>query len=160
MYGVKVDDRLAPERAADQDLPSVVAEKPFKKVIAQRRVAQTALVFNRHKRKAFREGSGKETCPAAARHALSIVKFHPLDPAARRIFFENVSREIRVLECLDIVRKGGGVPVAVGMLVDRSAGTMRFDVPAISLLELSFPTYEADKLPPELAALPVEKPGS
>jgi hypothetical protein len=25
---------------------------------------------------------------------------------------------------------------------------------------LSFPTYAADALPPELAALPVEKPGS
>jgi len=33
-------------------------------------------------------------------------------------------------------------------------------VPTISLLELSFPTYEADKLPPELAALPASKPGS
>jgi orotate phosphoribosyltransferase len=44
--------------------------------------------------------------------------------------------------------------------VDRSAGTTRFDVPALSLLELSFPTFPADQLPPELAALPVEKPGS
>jgi orotate phosphoribosyltransferase len=46
------------------------------------------------------------------------------------------------------------------MLVDRSAGTTRFDVPAISLLELSFPTYSADALPPELADVPVQKPGS
>jgi orotate phosphoribosyltransferase len=50
--------------------------------------------------------------------------------------------------------------VAVAMLVDRSAGTTRFDLPALSLLELSFPTYPADQLPPELAALPIEKPGS
>ncbi|MFM7751285.1 MAG: orotate phosphoribosyltransferase, partial [Opitutaceae bacterium] len=46
------------------------------------------------------------------------------------------------------------------MLVDRSAGNTTFEVPAVSLLELSFPTYPADAVPPELAALPVQKPGS
>ncbi|MFT3782778.1 MAG: orotate phosphoribosyltransferase [Nibricoccus sp.] len=71
-----------------------------------------------------------------------------------------VTRGGRVLECIDIVRKGGGVPVAVAMLVDRSAGTMRFDIQAVSLLELSFPTYAADQVPAELAKIPVEKPGS
>jgi orotate phosphoribosyltransferase len=71
-----------------------------------------------------------------------------------------VTRGGRVIECIDIIRKAGGTPVAVAMLVDRSAGTTRFDVPAISLLELSFPTYPADKLPAELAKLPVEHPGS
>ena len=82
-------------------------------------------------------------------------------PGERVLIVEDVvTRGGRVLESIDIVRKGGGVPVAVAMLVDRSAGTMRFDIPAVSLLELSFPTFEADKLPPELAALPVEKPGS
>ncbi len=71
-----------------------------------------------------------------------------------------VTRGGRVIECLDIIRKAGGVPVAVAMLVDRSAGTIRFDVPAVSLLELSFPTYQADALPAELSKLPVEHPGS
>jgi len=71
-----------------------------------------------------------------------------------------VTRGGRVLECIDIIRKAGGNPVAVAMLVDRSAGTMRFDIPAISLLELSFPTYPADAIPPELAKIPVQKPGS
>ena len=46
------------------------------------------------------------------------------------------------------------------MLVDRSAGTTRFPVPAVSLLELSFPTYAPDAVPEWLANLPVEKPGS
>lgn len=71
-----------------------------------------------------------------------------------------VTRGGRVIECIDIVRKAGAVPVAVAMLVDRSAGSARFDIPAVSLLELSFPTFPADKIPAELAALPVEKPGS
>ncbi len=71
-----------------------------------------------------------------------------------------VTRGGRVLECIEIVRKMGGVVAGVAMLVDRSAGTTRFDIPAVSLLELSFPTYAPDALPPELAALPVQKPGS
>ena len=53
-----------------------------------------------------------------------------------------------------------GLVVAVAMLVDRSAGQARFDVPAISLLELSFPTYAADAVPDWLAKIPVQKPGS
>jgi orotate phosphoribosyltransferase len=71
-----------------------------------------------------------------------------------------VTRGGRVVECINIIRSLGAIPVAVAMLVDRSAGTSRFDIPAVSLLELSFPTYAADALPPELASLPVEKPGS
>ncbi len=71
-----------------------------------------------------------------------------------------VTRGGRVLECLDLVRKAGGTAAGIAMLVDRSAGAARFDVPAVSLLELSFPTYPADALPPALARLPVEKPGS
>ncbi len=71
-----------------------------------------------------------------------------------------VTRGGRVLECLEIVRQAGGIPVGIGMLVDRSAGTARFDVPAISLLELSFPTYPADAVPDWLQKIPVQKPGS
>jgi orotate phosphoribosyltransferase len=82
-------------------------------------------------------------------------------PGERVLVVEDVvTRGGRVLEALEIVRAGGGHAVAVAMLVDRSAGTTRFEVPALSLLELSFPTFPADQLPPELAALPVEKPGS
>lgn len=71
-----------------------------------------------------------------------------------------VTRGGRVIECLDIVRKAGGRVAGIAMLVDRSAGAARFDVPAISLLELSFPTYPANAVPPDLAKIPVQKPGS
>ncbi|MES2697032.1 MAG: orotate phosphoribosyltransferase, partial [Verrucomicrobiota bacterium] len=71
-----------------------------------------------------------------------------------------VTRGGRVVECLNIVQTGGGKSVGVAMLVDRSAGSARFEVPAVSLLELSFPTYAAEALPPELAKIPIEKPGS
>src|SRR5215207_9242999 len=58
-----------------------------------------------------------------------------------------VTRGGRVLESLEIVRTAGGTAVGIAMLVDRSAGTARFAIPAVSLLELSFPTYPADAVP-------------
>jgi orotate phosphoribosyltransferase len=82
-------------------------------------------------------------------------------PGERVLVVEDVvTRGGRVLECLDIVRNGGGVAAGIAMLVDRSAGSARFDVPSLSLLELSFPTYPADAVPEALAKIPIEKPGS
>ena len=94
-------------------------------------------------------------------NALVMRRGFTLTPNEQVLIVEDVvTRGGRVLEALEIVRKAGGHSVGVAMLVDRSAGTTKFEVPALSLLELSFPTYAADALPPELAALPVQKPGS
>ena len=71
-----------------------------------------------------------------------------------------VTRGGRAQECLDLLVAAGAKPVGVAALVDRSNGQTTFSVPFISLLALSFPTYAADKLPPELAAIPANKPGS
>ena len=71
-----------------------------------------------------------------------------------------VTRGGRVQEALEIIRRSGARAVGVGMLVDRGNGAAHFDVPAASLLELSFPTYPANEVPEELARIPVEKPGS
>jgi len=82
-------------------------------------------------------------------------------PGEKVVVVEDViTRGGRVQECLDIIRASGATAVAVAVLVDRSSGQARFEVPTVSLLELSFPTYPADQLPPELAALPATKPGS
>ncbi len=94
-------------------------------------------------------------------NALVLRRGFTLGPGERVLVVEDVvTRGGRVTECLDIVRRAGGIPVGVAMLVDRSAGIAKFDVPAFPLLELSFPTYPADRLPEWLAKLPVEKPGS
>lgn len=82
-------------------------------------------------------------------------------PGERILVVEDViTRGGRVQECLDIIQRAGGTAVGVAVLVDRSQGQAKFAVRTHSLLELSFPTYEADKLPPELAAIPATKPGS
>ena len=71
-----------------------------------------------------------------------------------------ITRGGRVVEALSQCRAHGAEPVAVGVIVDRSQGKTSFDVPHHSLAELSFPTYEADNLPPELKGSEATKPGS
>lgn len=71
-----------------------------------------------------------------------------------------ITRGGRVQECIDIVKANGGTPAAVAVLVDRSDGKAIFEVPCVSLLEFSFPTYEADKIPQSLATIPAVHPGS
>ena len=94
-------------------------------------------------------------------NALVLRRGFTLRPGEPVLIVEDVvTRGGRVIECLDIIRQAGGKAVGIGMLVDRSAGTARFDVPAVSLLELSFQTYPADAVPDWLAKIPVQKPGS
>lgn len=84
-----------------------------------------------------------------------------LKPGERVLVVEDVvTRGGRAVECLNIVRQAGGSAVGVAMMVDRSPGEVRFEVPAVSLLELSFPTFPADAVPEWLAKIPIEKPGS
>ena len=82
-------------------------------------------------------------------------------PGEKVLIVEDViTRGGRVIEALEECRAHGADPVAVGVIVDRSSGATSFDVPHHSLAQLSFPTYEADKLPPELQGTEAIKPGS
>jgi orotate phosphoribosyltransferase len=71
-----------------------------------------------------------------------------------------VTKGGRVQETIEIVRQHKGVVAAVAMAVDRSGGQVDFGVPMLSLLKIKVETFEPDKLPPDLAAIPVQKPGS
>lgn len=94
-------------------------------------------------------------------NALVLRRGFLIRPGERILVVEDVvTRGGRVQECLDIIRKAGGTVAGVAVLVDRSAGQARFDVPTVALLQLSFPTYPADQVPPELARIPASKPGS
>ncbi len=63
-------------------------------------------------------------------------------------------------EAIAAVAREGGEVIAEAALVDRSNGKVDLGVPFYPLIRLDVPTYEADKLPPELAAIPAIKPGS
>ena len=71
-----------------------------------------------------------------------------------------VTKGGRVQETLDIVRAHAGQVVGIAMAVDRSGGGVNFGIPTCSVLALNVETFEADKLPPDLAATPAVKPGS
>jgi len=71
-----------------------------------------------------------------------------------------VTKGGRVQETMDIVRGHRGDVVGVAMVVDRSNGAINLGVPMFSLIALNVETFEADKLPADLAAIPALKPGS
>ncbi len=84
-----------------------------------------------------------------------------LDPGEKVLMVEDVvTTGLSSREAIAAIEAAGGEVIAAAALVDRSAGKADFGVPFIALVELSIPTYAEDQLPPELAALPVEKPGS
>ncbi|MGZ8285563.1 MAG: orotate phosphoribosyltransferase [Allosphingosinicella sp.] len=63
-------------------------------------------------------------------------------------------------EAIAAVEQAGGEVIAAAALVDRSNGAADLGVPFYPLIRLNVPAYAGDSLPPELAALPAEKPGS
>ena len=63
-------------------------------------------------------------------------------------------------EAILAIEAAGGRVIAGAALVDRSNGTADLGVPFFPLIRLDVPTYAADALPPELAAIPAIKPGS
>jgi orotate phosphoribosyltransferase len=63
-------------------------------------------------------------------------------------------------EAIKAIGEAGGDVIAAASIVDRSSGNADLGVPYTSLIRIDVPTYEADALPPELAAIPAIKPGS
>ena len=63
-------------------------------------------------------------------------------------------------EAIGAIEAAGGTVIAGAALVDRSNGSVDLGVPFFPLIRLDVPTYAADALPPELAAIPASKPGS
>jgi orotate phosphoribosyltransferase len=63
-------------------------------------------------------------------------------------------------ECIEAIKAAGGDVVVAGCIVDRSGGRANVGAPLVALATLDVPAYPADQLPPELAAIPIEDPGS
>ncbi|HXD74416.1 MAG TPA: orotate phosphoribosyltransferase [Vicinamibacterales bacterium] len=63
-------------------------------------------------------------------------------------------------ETMEVAKAAGAQVVGAASIVNRSGGTIKFDVPLESLLEYTLPTYEPDKCPLCEKGLPVVKPGS
>jgi orotate phosphoribosyltransferase len=84
-----------------------------------------------------------------------------LEPATKVLMVEDVvTTGLSSREAIDAVRATGAEVVAEAALVDRSAGEANLGVPFYPLVRIDVPTYEADSVPAELAAIPAVKPGS
>jgi len=84
-----------------------------------------------------------------------------VEPGQRVVMVEDiVTTGLSSRECIQAIRDAGGDVVAAACIVDRSGGRADVGVPLIALATLDVPAYPADQLPPDLAALPIEDPGS
>ena len=86
--------------------------------------------------------------------------FH-IEPGQKVVMVEDiVTTGLSSRECIAAIRAAGGEVAAAACIVDRSGGRADVGVPLVALATLDVPAYPAAALPPELAALPVQDPGS
>lgn len=84
-----------------------------------------------------------------------------LEPGHKVLLVEDViTTGLSSTEAAAAVREAGGEVIAVAALVVRASGTTPINWTPFALLHLDVPVYEAGDVPPELAAIPAEKPGS
>jgi len=65
-----------------------------------------------------------------------------------------------VREVMDLVEDAGGNILGVGVLVDRSNGSVTLHNNQYSIVKLDAVSYGEDEVPDDLAAIPIQKPGS
>ena len=84
-----------------------------------------------------------------------------LDPGSRVLLVEDVvTTGLSSREAIAAIERAGASVIAAASLVDRSGGSADLGVPYTPLIRIDVPTYAADAVPPELAAIPPIKPGS
>jgi len=84
-----------------------------------------------------------------------------IENGARVLMVEDiVTTGLSSRECIEGIAHEGGITVAAACLINRSGGKADVGVPLHALTSLDVPTFAADALPPELAAISAYKPGS
>ena len=84
-----------------------------------------------------------------------------IEKGARIVVVEDiVTTGLSIRETIGCLRKLGIEVAAAACIIDRAAGKADVGVPLIALAQYEVPAWPADRLPPELAAIPPVKPGS
>jgi len=92
---------------------------------------------------------------------MSLRRGFTLSPGERVLVVEDViTTGGSVREVLAVVRELEAIPVGVGILVDRTGGTVDFGVPMASLIQLHIQAYDALECPLCAQGMPAIKPGS
>ena len=84
-----------------------------------------------------------------------------IHPGAKIAMVEDiVTTGLSSRECIAAIQAAGGEVACAACIIDRSGGRADVGAPLAALATLDAPAYPADALPPELAAIPIEDPGS
>jgi orotate phosphoribosyltransferase len=80
---------------------------------------------------------------------------------ARVVMVEDiVTTGLSSRECIAAIRRYDCNLLGAACLIDRSNGRADIGAPLVALVTMDVPDYAPDEVPPELAALPAEEPGS
>ncbi|HEY3947607.1 orotate phosphoribosyltransferase [Phenylobacterium sp.] len=63
-------------------------------------------------------------------------------------------------EAVEPIAEAGGTVLCCACIVDRSGGKADVGFPLVALATVDVPSYAADEIPADLAAIPAEEPGS
>jgi len=84
-----------------------------------------------------------------------------LKPCEKVLLAEDVTTTGGSIQKVETLARAAGAEIlGFTAIVDRSGGQFKASAPFVPWARLHFPTYPADALPPELAAIPTSKPGS
>jgi orotate phosphoribosyltransferase len=84
-----------------------------------------------------------------------------VEPGMQILMVEDVvTTGLSSREAIVAAERSGARVIAEASLVDRSGGTADLGVPFFPLIRIDVPSYSADALPADLAAIPAVKPGS
>ncbi len=92
---------------------------------------------------------------------MSIRSGFDLQPYEKVLIIEDITTTGgSVFEVIDCVKERNADIAGVGLVVDRSGGTIDFRVPVFPLLTLKIDAYEPDECPLCKVNIPITKPGS
>ena len=93
--------------------------------------------------------------------AFKLRRAFQIAPGAKVVVIEDViTTGGSFREAVEPNEAAGGVVLCCACIVDRSGGKADMGVPLVALATLDVPSYAPDEVPPEIAALPAEEPGS
>ena len=93
--------------------------------------------------------------------AFKLRRAFKIAPGAKVVVIEDViTTGGSFREAVEPIEAAGGVVLCCACIVDRSGGRADVGWPLVALATLDVPSYASDDLPPDLAALPAEEPGS
>lgn len=84
-----------------------------------------------------------------------------LPDGARVLIVDDVlTTGLSLIESEEAIRASGGNPIGFAVLINRAEGTPALGAPLFSAFSVAAKSYAPDEVPPELAAIPVQKPGT